>query len=106
MVKNIVTIMRIFPIYESLRLFNRKVRALSNCEADACNSEYLSLSLDGIHLVICFHRGYPLNLRVFTDLKEYNKFISNVEKSYKSYDKNKEEHTYCVYPDPKENIPF
>lgn len=92
--------MRIFPIYESCLLynpFNKEQRK---------QAYYVGMSAGNADILICFYNGMPLNIRWFTDKKEYQRFIKTLSKNYKKSYENTETHNYTVYPDVREEIPF
>lgn len=100
MVKHITTIMRIFPIYESCVLFNTDIKPNQRL------TKYICMSVDDVHIVICLLHEIPINVRWFTDTKEYKRFINSIKKSYKHYEEHKENNVYTVYPSSGEDIPL
>ena len=100
MVKHTITIMRIFPIYESCVLYN------TDLDHSPRLSKYICMSVGDVHIVITLFKEMPINVRWFTDTNEYNRFINTIKKSYKHYEEHKEQYQYTNYPDPREDIPF
>lgn len=92
--------MRIFPIYESCVLFNFYLTPGKR------QSKYICMSAGDAHIIVCLHEEQPINIRWFTDTKEYNRFINTIKASYKNYEEFKEAVAYCTYPSPQEDVPF
>lgn len=66
--------MRIFPIYESCVLFNTDIKPNQRL------TKYICMSVDDVHIVICLLHEIPINVRWFTDTKEYKRFINSIKK--------------------------